>query len=841
MRLQKMLAAAIAVLMGLSCLLPAAFGEAELQISASFGYDGVITYLSAMPLRVTLENGGEDAELVVAVNVNRTEREYDRYEYPLTLAGGARVELTMPLTVNYKQSSFTVEVLKNGKTVAQCEVKPQRIVSPATLLVGVLSADAQALSYMNINTTNDALLRGDVWQTVGLTAETFPDNAEMLGAFRILAVDGVDVSALTDGQRQALRAWIEGGGIVIVGGGAAGIAAGRGFSALTGVMAAAPHQAQGVDQALWDYLSGTRFAMNATARVQGDVLLSTLRGGSGALVTLGDEVLIDRCPVGNGVIYTTAFSLSEKPLSSWSGMAGFWQRMLLSADSVLYQRVMNELNNYYNKDNWYPDNYILRRMELENDSHMLYAVLVIALFILMTGVGSYVILKKLDKREWMWVTVPVLSLCSAGALMLMSRGMTLNRPALAAYTVITVDKNGYTDSMTMAGVASASNRPLTISAQDGSRIYTASEYMNYYTDEETLEQEKKLRYIYSQGRQPSLTLPAASAWDVQTLLIAPGEQSSVAVSATVWWEEDGLHGEVRNASELTLLPGYAFVNDCGFCTIPALRPGQTAEFAIVRTKETDKKPDASGESVWHDGELIENAGSRYISVYELMNSAFSDENAQENLSNEEIVRRGFERSLLQSAMRNPDASAFFHYMALTEGTEPAAITINGERVERVTGCGVLDVEMRYQAVSQSGLVRLTRGMVPLYGATLDVKNRPMSNGVKADDYSYYSLREEPMICFDLSADTGLDMERIELSRVTFNCENYGTLPRIWLYNAGNAQWEEAQYTAFPIVFDGESMQRYLNAQGQLFIRFTQRGVDNSELYNPALTLEGKVK
>ena len=104
MRLQKMLAAAVAALICL-CMLPAAWGEADILVSADIGYDGLVTYLSTMPLRVTLENGGGDAELVVAVNVNRTELEYDRYEYPITLAGGAKMQLVLPLRINYKQPS----------------------------------------------------------------------------------------------------------------------------------------------------------------------------------------------------------------------------------------------------------------------------------------------------------------------------------------------------------------------------------------------------------------------------------------------------------------------------------------------------------------------------------------------------------------------------------------------------------------------------------------------------------------------------------------------------------------------------------------------------------------
>ena len=96
--------ALIAVLCLLLCTAPA-LADGGVTVSADFGYDGAVTYLSAMPLRVTLKNDGADAELTVAIDVDRSSSEYDTYEYPLSLASGAEKQLMIPITLNSKRKS----------------------------------------------------------------------------------------------------------------------------------------------------------------------------------------------------------------------------------------------------------------------------------------------------------------------------------------------------------------------------------------------------------------------------------------------------------------------------------------------------------------------------------------------------------------------------------------------------------------------------------------------------------------------------------------------------------------------------------------------------------------
>lgn len=807
------------------------------SVSAEIGYDGMVTYLYAMPLRVTLKNTGSDADLTVAVNVDRSEREYDRYAYPITLAGGAEMSLTLPLTLNYKQAEFSVEVLSGEETVARCAVRAQKIIAPNTLLVGVLSQNPQALSYMNINAANDQLLRGDLWQTVPLTQESFPTDIALLRAFRILAVDGVDVSAFSIAQQEALQQWLREGGIVIVSGGGTAAASYKGFSALTGVLAMTPYQAQGVDQALLRSLSNTQFAPAVSDRALGNTMLCELRGGKNAVAELDGKPLIDRCLVDQGVVYSAGFSLSEKPLAGWSGMTCFWQRMLLSQDQALYQRVMNELNNYYARNNdSYVDTWLLRQLPLKNEDPVLAVILLTAAFVLLSGVGSYFVLKRFDRREWMWVTAPVLSLACAGALYLLGGRMALNKPAAVTYAVVSVNAEGYTDTRVMAGVAASARTPLRVSAADGARVRPGADYsMGDYNDaDEQEEMRKRLRYLYTEGETPSLTLPNSEPWTVQPLIVTPGAPVECPVSAAVWWEEDGLHGQIVNRSDLILQSGYAFTS-AGFCSVPQLLPGQSHDFAILQN-------DKSKEGVITDGELVKGS---WADSYSIVSAAVQpeDENARSGMSAEETAAYNRRYSLINTCMGRWNNYSFFRYVTFSDDVGRVTLQIDGRDVRRAAQGTVIDVQMEYRVMSDSGLVRLTRGMIPAYNCDVYADGTPVNNGAALEDYAYFPLRNEPVICFALGQIKGLELDQVEITNATFHCESYGTQPRIWLYNAAGGVWEEAQYAALPIAIGGEVLARCADAQGQLFVRLTPSagGGSNGEVYNPVLTLEGRSK
>ncbi|MBR1607299.1 MAG: hypothetical protein IJ664_06265 [Clostridia bacterium] len=833
MKLLRLLTACAVCLLMLACA-----AWAEISLEAELGYENTVTYIRAVPLRVTLKNDGADASLTVAVNVSRSDREYDRYEYPVFLAGSAEMRLTLPINITYKQSAFTVEVLSGGETVASAAVKPQKVVSPDTLLVGLLSSQPQSMRYLNINSSADPLMRGEYWQTLALTAETFPEDVELLRSFPILAIDDFDLSTLSDRQRGAFDQWLRQGGIVLSGGGSSGISTFRGLMGYTGIVTGTPTRAERVDKALISGLSQGQFVPVGLPSLNGSVMLSQLRGSRGAVMEMNGEALLDRRIVENGVVYTAAFSLSERPLSAWSGMNGFWQRVLLTFDQPLYQQVVRRVQNYYDTgDNAYVDSWLLRKLPMENPDSVLLVVLLIGGFVVLSGIGSYLILKRLDKREWMWLTVPALSLLSAIITLSLSRSMQLGRPAVAAYARIQVAENGASQSRVLAGVASSARVPLTVAVTTGDSILPGNTDYSYYDDRDEEQQniQPTLRYTYSYGDQMSLTLPAGAPWEVQTLTLTPSEEKNYPIHAATWWEQDGLHGTVENGSDLTLEPGF-IITQLGFCRVPALQPGESASFAIL--ENPGRVSDPNDYNVY-EGELVKNANMGFYNIIDA--AIYGPRDANGNRLEKNFAPDFDVKSSLIQSCSNTWGNAPFRYVTFSDQTPMPVFEMNGEPIRRTAYGAVIDVQIGYRAVSRSGIVKLTPGMIPAYYAEVTSADTPVSNGIPVTE-GYFPLRDEPVLCFALGEIKDLDLSAVELTSVSFHCESYGSQAHLQLYNSSRKAWQEVAYSAFPASLPASAVPESLDDAGRLFVRLTPyNAASGGEIYNPGLSLEGRAQ
>lgn len=843
--------ALIAVLCLLLCT-ASALADGGVTVSADFGYDGAVTYLSAMPLRVTLKNDGADTDLTVAIDVDRSSSEYDTYEYPLSLASGAEKQLVIPIMLNFKQKTYTVRVTGKDGLIASVPITPKKVIAPTTLLVGVLSDSPQTLSYLNIDTANDQLMRGEVWQTIALTQETFPDSYELMRAFSFLAVDGVDISQFSDAQRQALQTWLKNGGVAIVGGGTRAVSAYRGFAEMTGVTTGAPYSAQGAAQALVDALSDTQFPLTeSAASAQGTALLSPINGDQAQqIAALDGKTLIARSQVGSGLVYTTAFSLSEKPLSGWKGMSCFWQRVLLATGASVYQNLVDSSSNYYRSSrDYYTDTSMLTTLGIANDESMIYPMLAIAVFLLLAGVGSYLILKRLDKREWMWLTVPVLSACCVGVLCLMSSRMQLNKPAATAYSIYNISSDGRTSSATMAGVAIAQNENMTVSTRENALVEPSNTYYSYYEeDDDTKTYTHSLRYLYTLGEKRAVTFPASGAWEVQLLYIHPEENPQLNVSASIWWEDDGLHGEIVNNSDYTLDAGYVLTM-YGYCTTPRILPGQMAKIAIV---ENPSRKEGGA----YDGEMINEKLSSNMSyidniIYAALHpfdpqATYDNSNHYQTMTTDEINQLNL-RSTLISAVRSNWYSRYqdyndkslFHYITFNDTLGDVQLTVNGTDVERTAHCTLIDVQIKYIAVSETGHVKVPAGITTYELGALDSQQRPYSLGVRSSS-SYFMLRDEPVLCFNLGQVDGVDISRLTLTSLTLDGQTYGSGVVVRIYDQQAQAWDTINSAGMPMTLSEENLGRYMDAQGNVFVRASQVGGRDGELDTPSLAFEGKV-
>lgn len=817
-------------------LFPVAASAAAV-LDADIGYEGAITFVRTLPVNVRITNSGADASGWIAVDVNRSQSDYDRYEWPLSIAGGSTLEVRLPVVLTQRQDRYTVRWIVDGETVAQREISPESIIDPSSLIVGMLGGDAGQSISLVVSKTADPLSRGESWAVVALDAESFPADVESLRFFDILAVDGFDMNMLSQEQKAALDAWLREGGIALVGGGAKAAENFPFFSQYTGIAAGAIESGGDITVELMDELGFTGSPLGQ------EVMTVALDGACGQ--TLGEPALVDVTAMEQGYVITSAFALTEKPLNEWLGKNVLWQRVLIDRAQLRYREMVQarQSGSYMQEGRTYVDTGITNRIGVENTGAVALPMVVIGAFVLMAGFGGYWLLKRLDRREWMWALVPALAAVASLAMWGMSMTLPLREPIATYYTMIDVDQDGAQSGYTAVMAAKAGREAMTVGAVNGRVDLTSSIFYYYSSDSNQQENVANLRYRYTYGPVTTLTFPQNGSWNYATFIVRDIPQEQLGgVSGTCRWEGESLVCTVTNQSRIALSGGVVFT-DRGFATVGDLLPGQTATVTLSPLSGDTPDADLSWEEIVSDGVLLSERNMMNYSYYDFQERyvALNEKQPDSQEYNDAFIRR----AMLNNSVYNRNQEMFRFVAFSDELTEPA-LEIDGQTVERMAGYGMVSVDLKYDPVSPDGSVRFLRGSFPVYTATVDGAKEP-SLGMQLDlsQYQSFPLLVDQFFAFDLNAlPEGFVMTDMDISS-RYSYSSY----RISLYNSQTHQWDEFKRFTLDRT-TGMGMEQIYTPElakymldGFLYCRFEKQDnqTDYADMNTPMLTMEGRME
>lgn len=234
--------------------------------------------------------------------------------------------------------------------------------------------------------------------TIALNVEDLPARVEAWGVLDRVVWQDTDSARLTTEQIAALRGWVAGGGRLVIVGGTSGPAS---LSAFPDILL--PFRPTATTDVEPEALGALLGEIPATATVL-PALTGQLSGGR-ALATAGDRTVAAERSYGSGSVTIVGFD----PTASWIGgtsqAEGMWRRLLptRSAGGPI----------------------------LGDDSQIVAAasqpptlalppigglIALLGAYILLIGPINYLVLRRLDRREWAWITMPVLIIAfAAGA------------------------------------------------------------------------------------------------------------------------------------------------------------------------------------------------------------------------------------------------------------------------------------------------------------------------------------------------------------------------------------------------------------------------------------------
>lgn len=792
----------------------------SLTAEVLLGYNGRITYGKAFPVRVTVRNTGEDLDGTLAVNTYVNQEKYDRFETEISVPAGGERTVVLPVTAQTRQEIFTVEILRNGETVLAVNAQPEGVINPSAMMIGVLSSRPKNLANLDINQENDALYRYEYWQTVPLEPETLPAEKELLDSFGMIVLDDEDPASLTEKQQEALRDWVRRGHILILGGGATAPGNLMLAGELTSLRAGEFSVTDRVIPALENYLD-----LKSSGRTP-EAAVNVPEGADPLIADENGNGLVWMESAGSGRICTLAWEAGNAALNTESILHTFFQQMLLREDSSLYSDLLYSSGG--TSARFIPD----EETQLTVRNPIPAAAAVIAGFALI-ACAAWLILRKYGKTQWMWAVLPALSLAAGGITVALAGGSSMNSPVAATAVNIVQDASGRMTRYT--GVIAAAPRPGISSYSVENEKMEVLRYDDSYWDQEedkAAAEPATLRVVYRKGAHNEIAVNAETPWESIRMLGERQEEETGRVEAEIWMESDGLHGTVTNGTSYALKEG-AVVCLYGFTKIPALAPGESADFALVA--DTFKDPE---NPVFENGKMYMNVSSSTYQVASQMLLGTREEAADSRESSLIGMMTSSMDYLADYGRKDNGGQSrtVFVYCAEPETEICSPVFADGREIEGRSGIALLSVEMTYLKIGKTGVVFHTPGMDKAVRCEIDGAGMPvgdMNEDATKSSYVYYELSERPTFRFSPEGILDVDIGRMIIGMDEWYVKDL----RCYALNLRLKSWVEVAANA-PL----KQPEQFLDENGNFWCQFRPTAAENySTIPAPTLMVEGTLK
>lgn len=409
---------------------PGAASPVSMEVKA--GFDGFYKEYAWLPIQVTLALPAGTAAFQgrVEASFSNFASGNPLFQHNVQLAPPARKTVWLYLNGPRVLRQVQVRLVADDGTEVVAPVSKD--VSPlgdSSLLLGVISDDTSALNYLNSEAVGKEALAytpflfgynyGGQSATPNLGSQPRVSIAHLTIAdlppegASWNSMDGLVVSDLNttfagdqEGLRNAAATWLSQGAALFVAGDSVLRHAGflRGFLPVQSSDTPAPPRSISTDK----LVEIQRYSQASNPLPAGSLVVADVASaaGSQSVITLEGKPLLANRPFGLGQSWFFASEL--KPLRNWDGMTAFWKTVF---------KDFRPRENYATAarrahDGPYPE-YSLRLTPSPQTPELpgpWWLALLLGLYILIIGPVNYLVLKRLDRRELAWITVPALTI-----------------------------------------------------------------------------------------------------------------------------------------------------------------------------------------------------------------------------------------------------------------------------------------------------------------------------------------------------------------------------------------------------------------------------------------------
>ncbi len=362
----------------------------NVTLTASAGYDSYYKGEFWIPIHVSVANNGPDIEGSLQVVVGTSfPGEAVVYNAPLSLPTQSNKRLTLYVSANRYVSSFNVVLLDStGDKIAEDNTDSLSLLALDALLYGVVSSDPGELEFLQ-NVTGGRAEAAVAF----LDVTDLPEIGVVWSALDVLIFNDVDTGQLTADQLNALRGWVSLGGQLVITGGANWQ---KTAASLTDLLPVSISSSESIAE-----LPALSSFAGLPFRDPGPYVVATSSLQSGELLIHQDGLpLLARQPFGRGSVYFLALDPRLAPLLDWDGSEQVWYEIAnrLPVLPTWGQR----LRDGYSAGTAVASN---PSLAVPSTSQL---VLFLIIYVVVIGPVNYLVLKRYNRRELAWVSIPAL-------------------------------------------------------------------------------------------------------------------------------------------------------------------------------------------------------------------------------------------------------------------------------------------------------------------------------------------------------------------------------------------------------------------------------------------------
>lgn len=602
-------------------------GGDHFALDLHVGFDHSYIVEKATPLTATLTNNGGAfrGEFQVKVytyeNTDSGFRKYALYSQKLELPEGATKQVSMELGLNTVRRSMEVSLVDEGGNVVFRKNTPVDALSPETVAVGVLSeqpAQVQYLSGLNLSEKTSVFF---------LNRDTFPASESVMENFKVLIMDDFDTTTLGDAQKKSLKNWVDNGGLLVLG---------------TGV------QAQKV-------LSGLDFvdvSLNGTQSVSGvfapdGTALSfsaplTVAGISAEKVSVKWEAngtpLTSMMSYGGGYVLMHHFALGLAPFANLPQQTAVLEGLCDGLYDVREDSGRAEIANQLS--------YAANNFPTVKGKAIFAIFLAVGVYIVLAGPVMYIVLKKKDRRELGWITIPVLSVVFLGIVFLLAGRSTYHNGLISTKAIVEMEQDSSIGQaqITMA-VKTPSNGDVTLKSE--LPIPVQPQLDNGWYDGNGKAEE--IDYKVTTDHGTNITFYNNMAWETNYVGASTTLELGGSVTSDVAFDGKKVVGSVTNGTSINFMDAYLKL-DYVYIPLGELPAGETMEVSYDLSRENANSRygermsnlfAADGATIWDqvkNGTMTEERGFLLRRQEDLMEILYNlDLEAQDPWENSQIT------------------------------------------------------------------------------------------------------------------------------------------------------------------------------------------------------------